>query len=319
MLRSGELQSTDDTDHEKKRIERLKQWLVGNTLIVDARVAGLNNGLLDKDEDALVHTIDDGSTWIESSDEEPAAQSPLVRFRIRTAHPDAVLTSDRHWRERARFATELSADGEVQRWLIVDKWKHDASTEEDRSAGRLQRLDEHQQWAADIAHALARRLGLPDEYAGALATAARLHDEGKRSPRWQLAFRAPSDTHYAKTKGPINYRLLDGYRHEVGSLPIAASDAAVQSLPENLQDLVLHLIAAHHGFARPIISTRACEDAPPSALEARALEVALRFARLQKQWGPWGLAWWEALLRAADQQASRDNDVADEVIAKEIG
>ena len=27
-----------------------------------------------------------------------------------------------------------------------------------------------------------------------------------------------------------------------------------------------------------------------------------------KKWGPWGLAWWEALLRAADQQASRDND-----------
>ena len=36
--------------------------------------------------------------------------------------------------------------------------------------------------------------------------------------------------------------------------------------------------------------------------------MALRFARLQKRWGPWGLAWWEALLRAADQQASRDNE-----------
>ena len=37
-------------------------------------------------------------------------------------------------------------------------------------------------------------------------------------------------------------------------------------------------------------------------------DVALRFARLQKQWGPWGLAWWEVVLRAADQQASREND-----------
>jgi CRISPR-associated endonuclease/helicase Cas3 len=43
-------------------------------------------------------------------------------------------------------------------------------------------------------------------------------------------------------------------------------------------------------------------------LEERTREVALRFARLQKRWGPWGLAWWEALLRAADVQASRDND-----------
>jgi CRISPR-associated endonuclease/helicase Cas3 len=43
-------------------------------------------------------------------------------------------------------------------------------------------------------------------------------------------------------------------------------------------------------------------------LQERACDVALRFTRLQKRWGPWGLAWWEALLRAADQQASRVND-----------
>ena len=77
---------------------------------------------------------------------------------------------------------------------------------------------------------------------------------------------------------------------------------------EEWRDLVLHIIAAHHGQARPVIATRGWEGAPPSALDERACEVALRFARLQKHWGPWGLAWWEALLRAADQQASRDND-----------
>jgi CRISPR-associated endonuclease/helicase Cas3 len=80
------------------------------------------------------------------------------------------------------------------------------------------------------------------------------------------------------------------------------------ALPEGWRDLVLHLIAAHHGQARPVIGTRGCEDAPPSVLEERARAVALRFALLQRRWGPWGLAWWEALLRAADQQASRDND-----------
>jgi CRISPR-associated endonuclease/helicase Cas3 len=72
---------------------------------------------------------------------------------------------------------------------------------------------------------------------------------------------------------------------------------------------VLHLIAAHHGRARPTISTDGYEDAPPSDLEDRACDVAMRFARLNTHCGPCGLAWLEALLRAADQQASRDNDI----------
>jgi CRISPR-associated endonuclease/helicase Cas3 len=71
--------------------------------------------------------------------------------------------------------------------------------------------------------------------------------------------------------------------------------------------LVLHLVAAHHGFARPVIGITGCEDGPPSVLEEKAAEVALRFARMQAHWGPWGLAWLEAILRAADQLASRDD------------
>jgi len=85
----------------------------------------------------------------------------------------------------------------------------------------------------------------------------------------------------------------------------------LKALGPDLRDLALHLIVAHHGFGRPIISARGCEDAPPSLLLTQTREVALRFVRLQKRWGPWGLAWWEALLRAADQQASRDSDAID--------
>jgi CRISPR-associated endonuclease/helicase Cas3 len=143
-----------------------------------------------------------------------------------------------------------------------------------------------------------------------LALAARLHDEGKRAPRWQRAFKAPERWRhhpYAKTKGPVDFDLLDGYRHELGSLPYVEADDAFKSLSTHEQDLVLHLIAAHHGFARPVIGTSGCDDAPPSIIEVRARAVALRFARLSARWGPWGLAWWEALLRAADQIASREN------------
>jgi len=150
------------------------------------------------------------------------------------------------------------------------------------------------------AREISERLGLPAEYANMLQIVARLHDEGKRHDKWQNAFHARADGRpYAKTPGPINQALLDGYRHEFGSLAAAAKDNELNAL-NDLKDLALHLIAAHHGFARPIISTRGCPDAPPSLLEDRAREVALRFARLQRQWGPWGLAWWESLVRTAE-------------------
>jgi CRISPR-associated endonuclease/helicase Cas3 len=61
-----------------------------------------------------------------------------------------------------------------------------------------------------------------------------------------------------------------------------------------------------------LIGIQGCADAPPSLLEERAREVALRFVRLQRRWGPWGLAYWESLLRAADQQASRELELVSE-------
>src|SRR5437588_12339937 len=92
----------------------------------------------------------------------------------------------------------------------------------------------------------------------------------------------------------------------------AKADAELKQLPKGLQELCLHLIAAHHGYARPVISAGGWDDEPPTRLEGLAREVAERFARLQREWGPWGLAWWESLLRAVDAQASRENDAGKE-------
>lgn len=307
-----------DSDVAKRKKEKLEEQLLGATLVVDGRLGGLRDGLLNESPDEMPRTADDGEDWIVQSGS--SAQSgkagssaqPVIRFRVRSIFAGQKLEDDRNWRERLRFESERSEDGDVVRWLVVEKWRHDAATEEDRSAGRPQALDEHQSWTAQKARDLALRVGLEGVYVDMLVCAARLHDEGKRAERWQRAFNALRDGNvYAKTKGPLNLALLDGYRHEFGSLPLAARDKGFQDLSSDMQDLVLHLIAAHHGQARPLISTKSCEDAPPSALEKRARDVALRFVRLQKRWGPWGLSWWEALLRAADQQASRDNDARD--------
>lgn len=301
-LRLDDLALPEDKKEARERREDLHEALVEATVLVDSRLGGLNGeGLLDSAETDRPRTVDDGGPWLGEG---------AVRFRVRSLQANESLAWNAHWRERMRFAVDLSDDGEASRWLIVEKWRHDAATEEDRSAARPQLLDEHESWAEERARSLAKALGL-DEYAEMLGVAARLHDEGKVARRWQRAFNAPRDGLYAKTKGPINYALLDGYRHELGSLLRVLKDRRLLALSEEQQELALHLIAAHHGFARPVIGTSGCDDAPPSMLKDRAREIALRFVRLQERWGPWGLAWWEALLRAADQQASRDNDALD--------
>ncbi|MBI3048971.1 MAG: type I-U CRISPR-associated helicase/endonuclease Cas3 [Acidobacteria bacterium] len=301
VLRLDDLVLPADKNAAKERRDNLHGVLAEATVVVDARIGGLKDGLLDASEGALPRTADHGDAWLGEG---------TVRFRVRSVGASESVASDPMWRERLRFPTEVSEDGEARRWLVIEKWRHHAATEEDRSAARPQLLDEHESWAEERARAVAKALGL-DQHADMLGIAARLHDEGKRATRWQRAFNAPPDGPYAKTRGPINYSLLGGYRHELGSLAYAERDPRLLALSEEQRDLALHLIAAHHGFARPVIGTRGYDDAPPSMLTERATEIAQRFARLQARWGPWGLAWWEALLRAADQQASRDNDERD--------
>ncbi len=299
----------------EQRVKELETLLVGATLVIDARLGGLADGLLSKQTAATAEASDDGSTrWLPRPD---VADVPVTGFRIRVVGAKDEdgeawrATPGAGWVRRHLFVTSV-LDGEPSAALVIDGWAGDAATEEERAeAGRPQQLDEHQSWAEDCARQIARRLNIETAPANLLALAARLHDEGKRAARWQRAFKAPIDGRpYAKTRGPIDFDLLDGYRHELGSLPYAEADNDFKVLGADDRDFVLHLIAAHHGFARPVIGTTGCDDAPPSLIEERARAVALRFARLSRRWGPWGLAWWEALLRAADQTASRRNQQA---------
>lgn len=273
---------------------KLAKRLPGATVVVDARLGGLEHGLLaNSGETDIPRVADDGEEWMLEG---------TVGFRVRTEEAD--LPDDGPWHERARFPTRWSDEGEPDAWLFVDRWRGDSATEDDRSAQGWQELGEHQSAVRAAALAISERLGLPAEYRELLGLVARHHDQGKAAPRWQRAFRAREDRVYAKTPGPINAALLDGYRHEFGSLGQALQEGWFDNHPDDLRDLALHLLAAHHGYARPAMPVSGCDDAPPSALGRRAAAVALRFASLQARWGPYGLAWCEALLRAADQQAS---------------
>lgn len=280
---------------DKKDRDELLRAIGGETLVVDARFGGLDeNGLLDP-------TCDKATDVSE--------KLPLA-FRVREVESLDGLADGDDWRVEDTFVSRTNEEGEAVTWLVVETDpKQQSTTADGRSTGREQRLDEHQAFAERHARRIGERAGLRSEHVDLLALAAVLHDEGKKADRWQRAFRAPIEKRpLGKTASRPIQSVLAGYRHELGSLPYAERDSRVASLSTEHRDLVLHLIAAHHGFARPILRTDGCEDAPPSALVERAQTIALRFARLQKRWGPWGLAWWETLLRAADQGASREND-----------
>jgi CRISPR-associated endonuclease/helicase Cas3 len=232
------------------------------------------------------------------------------------------------WHFEDDFVLRTNDDGDAEERLVVEHYRSTAQSEDARSVSRPQELAEHQGWAEEKARCIGKRLGLSGIALEVLALAARLHDEGKRAQIWQGAFGAARDAAKYGLSGPLakttgfQRNPLDGYRHEFGSLAVfEPGHRWAEALPEDVRrrlealrpwpewfDLLQHLVASHHGYARPVIAISGCDDGPPTALEARARSVALRFAELQKRWGPWGLAWWEALLRAADQQASRDND-----------
>lgn len=150
--------------------------------------------------------------------------------------------------------------------------------------------------------------------ASLLSTAAKLHDEGKRLPKWQRAFgRPPGKPELAKLAPRWSKPgSLHGYRHEWESLRRLVESKAIlppQESPEALalwRDLLLHLVGVHHGHLRPSITDQGLT--PSSEAEKQnplRLEAAERFCRLQRQFGRWRLAYLEALLKSADAEGSR--------------
>jgi len=153
--------------------------------------------------------------------------------------------------------------------------------------------------------AILKELMLDDKLAVAVTIAAKYHDYGKTRALFQAMLGNRTKEIWAKS-GKAAGRIGEQYRHEFGSLFDVQAADDFRSLNEDQRDLVLHLIAAHHGRARPHFP--AGEDFDPQATDemsaALAVEVPRRFARLQRRYGRWGLAYLESLLRAADYAAS---------------
>ena len=209
---------------------------------------------------------------------------------------------------------EVAQEDEPDGWLAYRKKRvGEMSLVSDRDeltalAAHAQTLAEHGQAVAEAAERIARALGLPQHMAAAVRRAGAWHDRGKANPVWQRAAGATSGQLVAKSVGgTMNPRLLGGYRHEFGSVVHAERDlpdAAVGGAW--LRDLTLHLVAAHHGHARPGFADQRHWGGVASEpeLAATARRVERRFDELQRRLGPWRLAWLEAIVKAADAWVS---------------
>jgi CRISPR-associated endonuclease/helicase Cas3 len=191
--------------------------------------------------------------------------------------------------------------------------------------GRRVTLDRHQQQVAAKAQQYATNLGLPTAVVRSVTRAASLHDEGKRDPRFQTmlwggdhAAAELADEPLAKSgidpadraafvQARRNAQYPAMMRHEALSARITS--AVISDDPDIDSQLVIHLVASHHGHARPLLP--AVTDTAPVEVAIDAVGVfdtadtldwdqPLRFARLNQTYGRWGLALLETIVRLAD-------------------
>lgn len=213
----------------------------------------------------------------------------------------------------ARFTLTLQADDEKTIRLV----SYVPRTERPEVGSQPQTLNAHVAAVHQKLDTILNRLSLPDEIKTAARLAAQYHDHGKARDRWQrlLIFQGdfkPNEP-MAKSGGEMK-RDPRGYRHEFGSLRefIAAftaqnlRDQAGNPITPEVCDLAMHLIATHHGRGRPHFPRGAFDPDAEDQSDEIHTESIRRFARLQRKYGWWGLAWLENLLRCADQLASAD-------------
>lgn len=284
--------------------------LTYRTVVLPVEAGGLNeHGALDAKEVGEASDVAEERTsgakgqrrerWLEVHDEDGPRYARLLTSEVAKTLPQGLKERERVTLEQAPEET-----GQGGRYLLLMTEARQSALDHPETAKIRQTLDFHLNLIAERMNGVTEALGLEKEIKEALAIAAKWHDRGKDRPVWQrFACNPSSDTPLAKSTKYLDGRFLGGYRHEFGSLLDAAANENIRRHPE--ADLILHLIAGHHGWARPHFEHNAWDNTHSTAEnEEAAAEAMRRFARLQQRFGRWGLAWLESLVRCADIAAS---------------
>ncbi len=268
--------------------KRARDQINGRTLILSPEVGGLEGGMLNGKAESAVADV---------------SSVPGERVRVLERDPQfANKTAGLRLVYQVVPPTADEDENEGESWLWFEAPREGGST-----AYQAVELSVHVRDVVQAMDNILANLKLSGELKAALRLAAELHDHGKRRIVFQ---RALSNARYpavvlAKSRRHAG-KIDEKYRHEFGSLVEIREEVRVAELDGDLQDLVRHLIAAHHGRARPHFGRDEAfdPDCTDRVSESIACQVPQRFARLQRRYGRWGLAYLESILRAADWAAS---------------
>ncbi len=308
-------------------VVRLHPAVAGSTSAIDDILLSLESG---NDVRALVDgLLESLSTSSEEADVARAAALVLEDVR-------------RHWSTRA-VVRYPDGSGVAVVGRRRSRYASSVTDEDDAtSLGRQVTLGDHTAGVAGCVRRFAESVALPPLLVADLVLAARLHDLGKVDPRFQAWLYGGDHVAATAAAEPIAKsglragdrtarriaREIAGYppryRHEGASIALAEShDAALASAHD--PELVLHLVASHHGHARPFLPP-ALDDAPVGldtcfdGARLRATSdhglgevgsgIADRFFAATRRYGWWGLALIEAILRLADHRVSEAEEGA---------
>jgi CRISPR-associated endonuclease/helicase Cas3 len=203
-------------------------------------------------------------------------------------------------------------------------------------------LRAHHLNVGERARQMADALGVGPAICAAVEAAARWHDLGKAEGRFQTMLCGGDTFDALLLEEPLAKSGLDptdraafrrarlmsglppGARHEAWSAALVGRHLVDALSDEVDRDLIVHLVASHHGHARPwlppVVDDNPTElthviDGGPLGAEAKItidtaatvdFEHPHRFATLNRRYGRWGLALLESIVRCADMTVSAE-------------